>query len=471
MAGRTIRVLAASALVVGVGGVWGSSAQARTSRAVAARSAQIRSTETGIHFTSKTIIVPRAIVRKNLIGVALNGTFKFKHAAGPLAKVKRGKVMLLQGSDALLVTKVSHSHGKLLIATSPAKLTDLISKGHITFSGAPNFKNAVIQTIATGSTAKATSDFATPGYPYVGALPGTGLAQAAAGPALSAQGSAGPFGYSLTFTPASATHLDVSGTLCFLSGSVCGNGRSNGLSAEVNLSGFIDAGNASGGINVNGGKVTGSSVSIKSLVAHAHITYLVARGTGSAANGDPPVFRVPIAVDYTIPGEIPIYLKLQAAVLFKLGVSSKNAVIHGGVDVNTTGSDTIMQQGKQISDSESGDAVTGQVLDQSDGGVPPSISLAPSGVVVAVQFPKLGVGLGYTSVNGLAYVDVVSAVGQTVGGAIAGMFCSSYDVDISVGAGLEAQIGLGKFGIGVASPKKTLFDKMFHTHDPGCPQV
>ena len=39
---------------------------------------------------------------------------------------------------------------------------------------------------------------------------------------------------------------------------------------------------------------------------------------------------------------------------------------------------------------------------------------------------------------------MVSSVGQTVGGAIGGMLCSSYDTDISIGAGLEAQIGLGK---------------------------
>ena len=67
------------------------------------------------------------------------------------------------------------------------------------------------------------------------------------------------------------------------------------------------------------------------------------------------MFRVPIGIDYTIPGEIPIYLKLQSAVLLRLGVSSKNAVIHGGVNVDTAGADSITQQGSNISDSETGD--------------------------------------------------------------------------------------------------------------------
>jgi hypothetical protein len=157
--------------------------------------------------------------------------------------------------------------------------------------------------------------------------------------------------------------------------------------------------------------------------------------------------------------------------LVKLGVSSKNATIHGGVDINTKGSDTLTQSGKTVTGSETGDSITGNILTQIDGGVPPSISLAPSGVAVAVQLPKLGISLGFTSANGIAFVDVVSAIGQTVGGAVAGMLCSSYDVDITINAGLQAQVGLGKFGLCLASPKKLLYEKKGQTHDPGCWQT
>jgi hypothetical protein len=418
------------------------------------------------------VSVDRATVSKNLIGIAQDGTFKFKSSVGMLARLKGGKVMLLKGSDALLVTGISHGKGKLLLVhTKPAGLTDVLSSGHITFTGTPDFRKAFLHQIVAPRGAHASPRFLPPSYPYVGTPAMHSAASGAAPPSFSAQGSSGLFGYSLTFTPVTSTRLDVSGTLCFVSGSVCGNGRSNGLSAEINLSGYIDAGAASGGFSVNGGSVTGSTISLKSLKAHAHLTYTVSKGTGPATSGDPPVFRVPIAIDYTIPGEIPIYIKLQAAVLLRLGVSSKNAVINGGVNFDTVGSDSITQHGSTISDSETGDAVQAKILDQSNGGVPPSISAAPSGTVVAVQFPKLGVGLGVTSVNGIAYVDVVSAVGQTTGGAVGGMYCSSYNVDISVNAGLEAQIGLGKLGLSVASAKKNLYDKQFSTHDPGCPQT
>jgi hypothetical protein len=400
--------------------------------AAGAGAAGLHSTTNGVRFTSKTIVIPRAVVRKNLIGIARNGTFKFKHAAGALSRLRVGKVMLLQGADAVVVTKIKRQHGALLVATKAAKVTDVLSRGRVKFSGTPDMRSAVLQKLVVPASGKRAADFS---------------------------------------SPASPSRLDISGTLCFISGSVCANGPSNGVTAEVNFTGYVDLGHTSGGIAVNGGGVTNSSLTFSSFAVHGHVTYKILRGDGANSNPDPPVFHVPLGVDYTIPGEIPIYLKLQLGLLLKLGVSSKNAVIQGGVDVNTTGSDTITQTGKAVSSSESGDQITGNVLTQSDGGVGASISLAPSGVVVALQFPKVGLGLGFTAANAIAYVDMIDSIGQTVGSALGGMFCSSYDVFVSIGAGLEAQIGLGKLGLGVSSPRKTLFEKQAHTHDPGCPQV
>ena len=128
------------------------------------------------------------------------------------------------------------------------------------------------------------------------------------------------------------------------------------------------------------------------------------------------MFRVPLGVDYTIPGEVPIYLKLQTAVLLKLGVSSKNAVIRGGADFTTDGTDTVTENGKNVSESSSGETVGGGILDQENGGCRRLDLPAPSGTVVAVQFPKLGVGLGFTSANAIAYIDAISSIGQTTGG-------------------------------------------------------
>jgi hypothetical protein len=477
MVRRLIAGLAAAVLVPVSLASTGLAAEPRSHVSVTAISAGIRSSESRIHFTSKTILVARAIVKKNLVGISSTGVFMFRHDAGALAELATGKVMLLQGSDALMVTKLARKHGRLLVSTKPADLTQVISSGRVTFSGPPNFKNAVLQKIVVPKpTAKASSDFVTPTYPYVGSPPAARGARSAGAGSLSVQGSSGVFGYSLTFTPASAGRLDVTGTICLGTGSICGNGPSAGVDAEINVTGYVDVNSTSGGITVNGGSVTNSDLQIKGLATHLHFTYTVARGNGSTGNSDPPVLHIPVGIDYTLPGEIPLYVKVQLGLLVKIGTTSKNSVVHGGLDISTNGTDDdLSQQGKSISGTESGDHVTGNVLDQSDGGAPASVTLGPAGVVVAFQFPKIGLGLGYTSVNGIAYVDVITTIGQTTGAALAGMFCSSFDVVYSIGGGVEAQIGGGLLGLAFASPRHVFYPKAgtppFTTQDPGCPKI
>lgn len=428
-------------------------------------SASITSSETGIRFTSKTVAIPSATVHRYLIGVSKTGVFKFRRAAGPLARLKPGKVMFLKGSDALLVTRIRHSGHLLLVSTKPASLPQLIRAGKIRFSGRPNFDHVFAAPIVVPPGKAGAPAFVRPAYPYVGMPP----ARSAKAPSItiSVQGSSGPFGYSLSFTP-DVNKLEVSGVICFQWGSICSNGPSNGLSLEVNISGYIDVGKDAASIAVNGGRITHSSVSLTDLHAHLKLTYTAARGTGPDSGGDPPVFRLPVGIDYTIPGELPIYLKVQTAVLIKLGLSSRNSVLRGGVRYDSTGSDTVVDGGSKVSGSGSGKDPKGEILDNSDGGTGPTVALGAGGVVVAVQFPKLGVGLGTRAVNAIGYLDMITALGQTAAGSIAGGGCT-YDLDWSEGGGFELQAG----PIGLSTPRKILiptngkqFSKQFNV--PGC---
>ncbi len=72
MGRRIIGFLSTLALLAGAGGATG----------VASQAASIKSGETGVRFTSKTVTISRSTVRKNLIGIAADGTFTFKRAAG-----------------------------------------------------------------------------------------------------------------------------------------------------------------------------------------------------------------------------------------------------------------------------------------------------------------------------------------------------------------------------------------------------
>jgi hypothetical protein len=422
--------------------------------------------KTRVTFTAKTIFVDRKTVKRNLIGISADrATFKFKHAAGALKRLKPGKVMVLVGADARVVTKIRHSHGRLLVVTKPATLPDLIKSGHIGFSGPLNMqKSFEIQTGAFRSAHTAT-DFVRPSYPFVDAPASGRTAGAASAATFGGGGSFGPggiFGFSLTFSHPTPSRMKIDGTVCLQVGPVCSTGPSNGLSAEVNLSGYVDVGDTTVGIDLNAGKVRHADIGIDHLSGDFKVNYVVSRGQGAADNPDPPVVRLPIGAGVSVPTPygIPIYLKLQLAVLLKLGVSSKNAVIRGSAEVTTNGSEHISETGNKVTSSGS-DTVTGQIKPGA------SESLAPSGVVVAAQFPKLGVGLGTNVVNGIAFVDVVESMGQTVGSALAGQFCSSYDLFVDVSGGFEAQAG--PF---ITSKKWPIIpQKKFQLAQPGCRQT
>jgi len=84
-----------------------------------------------VSFTSKTVDVDRATVAANLISVSPDGTYTFSGDSGALGQLAAGKTMLLEGTDVEDVTKVSHSGSHLVVETTPASLTDLITNGHI----------------------------------------------------------------------------------------------------------------------------------------------------------------------------------------------------------------------------------------------------------------------------------------------------------------------------------------------------
>jgi hypothetical protein len=144
-----------------------------------------------ITYTSKTVVIPRSVVRANLIGIAPGGIFKFKHAAGPLAKLKVGSVMLLRGSSAGIVTKVQRRGGKLLVTTKDAQPGDVIKSGTIAFASTPDVSKAFVAPInqpnGSADVVSVTPRFATPDYPFLDG----GAAHAASGPALTIQGGSG----------------------------------------------------------------------------------------------------------------------------------------------------------------------------------------------------------------------------------------------------------------------------------------
>jgi hypothetical protein len=415
-----------------------------------------------VKLTSRTIVISRSTVRSDLDSVSVDGSiFRFKHPSRALRNLRKGKVMLLQGSDVRYVTKVAHKGRLLVVTTQPATLPQVIGSGKLTAKARVDFRKSFLVRLQPNTRAGAAPDgtvFVKPSYPYVGSAPGAHLA-ADQSLKLGIGGSSGLWSYSFSLTPVSASRVNVQGAICYGTtgipstdkGASCG-ARPSGLSASVSVDGFIDAGREDVNLNVDRGVLAGGDYKLSSTDAGFKLGYTAARGDGDQVNATPAVFKLPFSLDETIPvlGGIPLYLKVQAAILLKLGISAKNTVLEGGAAGTANGSVTMAEShGKPSGDVQGGD-VGGTIQPQR------STSLGNSGVVVALQFPKIGVGLGVSSVYGIAYTDLITSIGQAAGAEVAGNPCSVYDLAVSWGGGFEAQAG--PFGLLFSKRKVFLTD-------------
>jgi hypothetical protein len=406
----------------------------------------------GLTYKSNVVVIPRKVVNANLIGIAPGPSFKFKRAAGPLKRVRVGRVMLLQGSGAGTVTKVMHTKGRLIVLTRDAPLTSIIKSGNITYSGQPDVSQAFVAPISqpTGTAASAAvsarpAEFVRPGFPYV-----TDKLARQAGGTFSIQGSAaanGPkslLGYSLTGEKTGPGELHLTGTICLGYGAICGNGPATGVSLEVGFDGTIDVRKLQGDVNVAGGSLDKLKATYAGFKSAIKMSYTFARGQGDVP-GTLPAFHIPLGIDIPVSGPLPFFYRIQIGLLLQLlSKPGKNTVSHGSMDGSLGGGDvTVSGTGSGADKSSSGGDGSGSV---SPGNQGTGISLGVLGLTVTTQL-KAGIAAGVTVANVLGYTDLTTTVGQEQNSALAGQFCSSYLGVLTWGAGWEAQLGGGKFGL------------------------
>lgn len=414
---------------------------------------------TDVQLTSRTIVVPPATVKSSLSSV--NGaTYTFANDNGVLAQAAPGKVLLLEGTDAVVVQTVKHVGAKLVVTTTPANLTDVIQSGQIKASSAPDTAAAEGVPLA--------GERAAPG-PAMGFSGGpvgfAGPARRYDSAGFSYQGNSGGFSYKVTFAKRS-DGLHAKAEICYQlvassSGSSCGNG----LSINVMLDGVFTWGNEEVDLGVGGGSIRSGSFSISNMSSQINLNYTVLRGEEPKIGADPPVLKIPFAFEAPLCGSpigcggLPLYSKFELAILIKLGISSKNSTVEGGVKLTIGGSPKISGGGilGGVSGSIAGPHVKGSFT--------PGAALTPgsAGIEVALQ-NKFGVGLGIRGINGLYYISAITAVGETTGSLVAGQACKSYVGAFTINGNFEAQL----FGFKVASPAKQLFQKKATFKEPGC---
>jgi hypothetical protein len=421
----------------------------------------------GITYAANAVVIPRSVVSAQLIGIAPGGVYKFKHAAGPLAQLKPGKVMVLEGSAAGVVTSVQTANHRLIVHTKDATVGQVIKSGTIKFDFAPDFHKAFaapINVSDVGGSAAAVhpSAFRAPGYPYVP------TARTTASGSLAIQGGQKAWGYSISGTVSGPGKIDLSGQVCLgYNGNECGNGPARAVAIEIGFSGTIDLNRISGDLRLENGAVNQVKAAFKSIKSQLKMNYTFSRGEDGVQAKFPPL-HVPIGWDIPIPGQpVPLFVRVQfGALLQVLTKPAKNTVSHGAMSDTYQGSATAADSGGKAGNSGSGDSVSGEVNPGNKG---LGISLANLGIDATFQ-EKAGLALGVSVANLMGFTDFTTTIGQEQASAIAGGFCSSYIGVLDWGVGLGAELGPSILGL-QTQIRKSLIQKNYYYTEPGCKPI
>jgi hypothetical protein len=434
---------------------------------------------TNVTLSPRALVLSPSMVSSSLVAVSADGsTYTFSTDKGPLAQVAPGKVLLLEGRDAVVVTSVKRVGGKLIVGAAPASLTDVVSSGHIAVSGPPDTGAAIGVPLSTasfaGSTAlSARSTALSAGSTALSAGPSSPSArpQLAGAPAaltgsntFSYKGTSGGFTYKVGFSGMPGG-LKAVGEFCYqLVGSASGKSCGNGLSISATLNGVFTWANEDLNLGVSGGSVSSGSFSISGMSSNLTLEYAVVRGAEPTVGAKPPVLKIPFAFEAPLCGTplgcagLPLYSKFQLALLITLGISAKDSTIQGGVQVTISGSGTV--SGSKIG-GVAGSVTNGHVKGSFTTGT--ALTPGAAGVEVALQ-NKFGVGLGIKGINGLYYISAITAVGETTGSLVAGESCKAFVGSFTITGNFEAQL----FGFTVSSPAKDLFNKKASFKQPPC---
>lgn len=405
---------------------------------------------TNLTLTSKTIEVPPSAVKSVGAGGA---TYTFASATGPLAQVAVGKVILIEGQDAIVVTSVKHSGAQLIVGATPASIGDVIESGQLVEKGPPDMAQAVgVPEATTGAgSGSASAAAAVVGAPVVAGARRGPDATLTTFPTYSYKGKGGSFSYSISLAGA-PDGIHVTGSICYACSSL--------LTINAKIDGTFTWADQDLDMGLASGKVKSGSFGISGLSSDLDLTYTVLRGEEPGAGAKPPVFKLPVSFEapLCICGGIPVYSKFQLALLVTLGLGAKNSTVEGGAHVTISGSGSVSGTGiGGASGSWTGGHVKGNFITGS------ALTPAAAGIVVALQ-AKFGVGIGVKDVNALYYIAAIFSLGETTGALVAGLSCVAFDGDFSITGNAEAQL----LGLTIATPAKTLFDKKESYKQPPC---
>ncbi|GAA1147540.1 hypothetical protein [Nocardioides aquiterrae] len=381
-----------------------------------------------ITYTPQTVLVPAAVVKQQLMKVSADGaTYTFRKRAGVLAKLKKGSVMLLERQAArdVIATKVVKKH--LVVRTTAAALTDLVSDGTLSWDSTLDWSHAF-------------------------AISGSGVpvarTPARRGGGFTLSGKVEGYGYSAKFTP-SDTGMAVSISIT----------RDTPVELEVSITGTLSNLRTAGSITLAHGAVGEAQWLANDIAGSFELAYS-AKPISQFGLGQAGGIKVTLPAEVAVPflvGSIPFYVGVKVAFFASAGFSSFDQSLsgsytldydgHGGFHLTNDGATTA--QGVL-------DGLGQILLNAAD-----AVANGPISFIFGAQLPQLELGMG---TKGLSIAGNVTLIGQT-GIATYGSGCDTRKFQVLGTTGAKASF----FGMSASLGSATLFDKSYYASYPaGC---
>ncbi|KRC23515.1 hypothetical protein ASE31_02605 [Acidovorax sp. Root217] len=474
--------------------------QAVQIRSYLSRAEETPAARLAVTWHPSVVQVDRESAMRSLRGVDRSGShFVFAASEPALAQLQHGSILFVWGIAIRRVTALRTKGDYVLVQTRPVALNEALSQASIAFDTPLGLDRAFVSTHAARTPPVQTSQWGAPGSivrvsdelpPGVmeeGSNPGEEpLADVEATPQSSFAGKVRGFDYEVAYTVAgtklqfdlearksandgeddsakavqkmSARNAAVAKSAGGLAKGLFDQGYDD-VDIRLKVKGQLDGLSENGAMRLGGrieivdSKLQLLNTDFKNLSGTASVDAIARLGSERGVfNHNFKVLDVPVTFNIPIIlAGIPLVVEVGFNFLVQIGLNGKHAALHtsGAVQFQGNGS-TTFSEGQVRNE--------GEVQGEPQLGEKSAISPGVSGFVVAVQVPKVGLGVGITNASIMSYIDHVSVVSIANTAALGSIVqCARYTLSSTAHVGVTANFSpLPIPGLGT---KKDLYAK------------
>ena len=342
-----------------------------------------------VTYTSNTVRIDLPTVQRTLKSVSNDAKVFLFDASDPrISKLKEGQIMFLEHIGVRRVTNVINKGSQVAIVTDEASLTDFIQNGRIEFSVPIDFKNRSARMLPQSGPQDLLEKLNATLFPVVYAEEGK--------IGLHAKGEVDNWEFELEGEPEGegiSLSLDVGKKVAGLTASIKAKGELSKITTGFKA---IISGNSIQQFEYN-----------TPLQGKLHVAWGLVTDAAGSGIGESRLKLPPFAKDVVDVYGLPLLFRIDEALIFKPGFEGKKDAAEGGVDLDFDGTGGL---------SVSGGEGSSQTTPEGNMSGEPTLekttaeSLAPHGVVLAIDAPKVSISLGTESIK--------EAIQEAVPGAI-----------------------------------------------------